>query len=85
MHTVLIECNEHTIKAQNSVKYLGLYLDNLLIDETVVNNNVQNVNARLKFLYRICSFLDEKFKEINMFSSTHSMPQTMLVHLGTLI
>ena len=55
-----IECNGHTIKAQNSVKYLGLDLGNLLTGETTVNNIVQKVNARLKFPERQCSFLDEK-------------------------
>ena len=58
-----IECNGHTIKAQNSVKYLELDLDNLLTGETIVNNIVQTVNARLKFLYRQCSFLDGKLRK----------------------
>ena len=49
-----IECNGHTIKAQRSVKYLGLSLDYQL------TGVVQNVNGRLKFLYRQCSFLEEK-------------------------
>ena len=56
----LIEKNGHTIKAQISVKYLGLDCDNLLTGETIVNNIVQKVNAVLKFLYKQCSFLDEK-------------------------
>ena len=42
-----IEYNRHTIKTQNSVKYLRLDLDNLLAGETIVNNIVQKVNARL--------------------------------------
>ena len=36
-----IECNGHTIKAQNSVKYPGLDLDNLLTSEKIVNNSVR--------------------------------------------
>ena len=58
-----IECNGHKIKAQNSVKYLGLNLDNQLSGEAIVNNIVQKVNARLKFLYRQCSFLEEKLRK----------------------
>ena len=57
-----IECNGHKIKAQNSVKYLGLNLENQLSGEAVGNNIVQKVNARLKFLYRQCSFLEEKLR-----------------------
>ena len=50
-----IECNGHTIKAQRSVKYLGLSLDYQLTGEAIVNSivqKVQKVNGRLKFLYR---------------------------------
>ena len=47
-----IECNGHTIKAQRSVKYLGLSLDYQLTGEAIVNSIMQKVNGRLKFLYR---------------------------------
>ena len=57
------ECNGHKIKAQNSVKYLGLNLDNQLSGKAIVNNIVQKVNARLKFLYWKCSFLEEKLRK----------------------
>ena len=58
-----IECNGHTIKAQRSVKYLGLNLDDQLSGEAIVNSIVQKVNGRLKFLYRQCSFLEEKLRK----------------------
>ena len=58
-----IECNGHTIKAQRSVKYLGLNLDDQLTGETIVNSIVKKVNGRLKFLYRQCSFLEEKLRK----------------------
>ena len=45
-----IECNGHTIKAQSSVKYLGLNFDDQLTGETIVNSIVKKVNGRLKFL-----------------------------------
>ena len=35
----LIECIGHTIKAQRSVKYLGLNLDDQLTGETIVTCN----------------------------------------------
>ena len=53
-------CNGHNIKAQNSVKYLGLNLDDQLSGEAIVNNIVQKVNTRLKDLERQFSFLEEK-------------------------
>ena len=58
-----IECNGHTIKAQRSVKYLGLSLNYQLTWEAIVNSIVQKINGRLKFLYRQCSFLEEKLRK----------------------
>ena len=58
-----VECNGHTIKAQRSVKYLGLTLDDQLTGEAIVNSIVQNVNGRVKFLYRQCNFLEEKLRK----------------------
>ena len=58
-----VECNGHTIKVQRSVKYLGLTLDNQLTGEAIVNSFVQNVNGRLKFLYKQCNFLEKKLRK----------------------
>ena len=53
---VSVEYNNHTIKAQRSLKYLGLTLDDQLTGEAIVNYIVQKVNGRLKILYRQCIF-----------------------------
>ena len=45
-----VEYNGHTIKAQRSVKYLGLTLDGQLTGEVIINSIVQKANGRLKFL-----------------------------------
>ena len=57
------ECNGHTIKAQRSVKYLGLTLYDQLTGEAIVNFIVPKVNGRRKFLYRQCDFLEEKLRK----------------------
>ena len=62
VHNFEIECNGHTIKAQSSVKYLGVNLDNLA-GETIANSIIGKANSRLKFLYRQCSCLDEKIRK----------------------
>ena len=77
-----IECNGHTIKAQRSVKYLGLNLDDQLSGEAIVNSIVQKVNGSLKFLYRQCSFLEENIGNQyarHLFNATWIMH----AHLGT--
>ena len=51
------------IKAQNTVRYLGLSLGNQLSGEAIVNNIVEKVNARLKVLYRQCLFLEETLRK----------------------
>ena len=56
VHNFEIECNGHTIKAQSSVKYLGVNLDNFLSGETIANSIIGKANTRLKFLYRQCSW-----------------------------
>ena len=63
VHNFEIECNGHTIKAQSSVKYLGVNLDNFLSGETIANSIIGKANSRLKFLYRQCSCLDEKIRK----------------------
>ena len=63
VHNFEIECNGHTIKAQSSVKYLGVNLDTFLSGETIANSIIGKANSRLKFLYRQCSCLDEKIRK----------------------
>ena len=55
-------CNNHVINATDHVKYLGVYIDNSLSGELIVDSVVQKVNSRLKFLYRQARFLDFKCK-----------------------
>ena len=43
-----VKCNGRTIKAQHSVKYLGLTLDDQLTGEAVVNSIVRKVNSCLE-------------------------------------
>ena len=59
-----------------------MYLDNQLSGEAVVNNIVQKVIAILKFLYRQCSFLEEKLEK-SACSALIQCHLDMFVHLGT--
>ena len=58
-----ITCNGHTIRAQNSVKYLGLHIDRFLSGEIIIDNIVKKVNSRLKFLYRQGKILSENSRK----------------------
>ena len=60
VHNFEIDCTGHTVKAQSSVKYLDVNLDNFLSGETIANSIIGEVNSRLKFLYMQCSCLGEK-------------------------
>lgn len=75
-----VECNGHSIKAQTSVKYLGVNLDNFLSGETIANGIIQKVNSRLKLLYRQCSLLNETTRK--SLCSAFSVIWTTHVHLG---
>ena len=47
-----VRCGDHNIASQETVKYFGLTIDNILPGEGIVNGIIQKVNSRLKFLYR---------------------------------
>ena len=47
-----VKCNNEVIKHVNSVKYLGLQIDNDLAGYNIVKGILKKVNSRLKFLYR---------------------------------
>ena len=47
-----VKCNNEVIKNVNSVKYLGLQIDNDLAGDNIVKGIVKKVNSRIKFLYR---------------------------------
>ena len=57
-----VTCNGHHIKSTNTVKYLGLIIDNNLSGDFIVDSIVKKVNNRLRFLYRQANFLDVKCK-----------------------
>jgi len=53
-----IDCSDHTLQSQESVKYLGHVLDNTLSGSSCVAGIIKNVNTRLKFFYRHSNVLD---------------------------
>ena len=53
-----VQCKDHIIKAQDSVKYLGFFIDNHMNCEKIVNSIIGKVNSRLKFLYRHAKYLN---------------------------
>ena len=53
-----VKCKEQFIKSQDSVRYLGLYIDKYISCEKKVNSIIGKVNSRLKFLYRNCRSLN---------------------------
>lgn len=55
-----VKCNDHLIKSTNSVKYLGVHIDNFLNCEQIVSNVIKKVDARLRFLYRNAKYLDTR-------------------------
>jgi hypothetical protein len=59
-----VTCNGHCIKGTNLVKYFGLYINSDLSGETIVNNIISKVNAKLKFLYGQSRLLDTKTKQL---------------------
>lgn len=61
--TFQVVCNNHTISSTNSVKYLGLNIDKFLSGEIIVQNIIQKINARLKFLYRQGRCLSENSRK----------------------
>ena len=65
-----VKCKEQVIKSQDSVIYLGLYIDKYMNCEKIVNSITGKVNSRLKFLYRNCK---------NLNSSTRLTLQTALI------
>jgi hypothetical protein len=59
-----ITCNNHTIEAQDSVKYLGSVLDKDLSAASIINGIVKKTNARLKFLYRHNNVLNSGLRKM---------------------
>merc|ERR1712055_984414 len=53
-----VRCGEEIIKHVNSVKYLGVQIDDNLGGSSIVSDLIRKVNNRLKFLYRYKNLLN---------------------------
>ena len=53
-----VKCGEIKVKNVNSVKYLGLQIDNNLSGTSVIEEIIKKCNTRLKFLYRYNDMLN---------------------------
>ena len=53
-----------TLVGQNSVKYLGVCIDQHVSGEAIANNIIQKSNSKLKFLYRQASCLNQNCRKI---------------------
>jgi len=58
-----ISYNGQTIKSQKCIKYLGITIDQTLSGDTMVNQVVNKVIGRLKFLYRHSSYLNQTLRK----------------------
>ena len=54
-----ITCNGSSIESKTSVKYLGVTIDQCLSFKSIARAIIKKSNARLKFLYRKQSFLNQ--------------------------
>ena len=59
-----ISCNGNLITPSNSVKYLGIVLDETLSGESIVCDILKKAGARLKFLYRHSNSLNRYTRKI---------------------
>ena len=58
-----VSCDGKVINPTNSVKYLGITLDEDLSGESVANSVIKKVCSRLSFLYRQGHFLNERTRK----------------------
>ena len=63
-----ISYNDQIIKAQNSIKYLGVTLDQCLSGDIMVNSILSKVSGKLKFLYRHSQYFNQKLRK-NLYSA----------------
>ena len=59
-----VNCNQHSIESQTTIKYLGSMLNNDLSGTSIVDNIVKKVNTRLKFMYRYSKCLNMDMKKL---------------------
>ncbi|XP_072047123.1 uncharacterized protein [Amphiura filiformis] len=53
----------HVIKSQESIKYLGVSINNTLSGESMVNSVIKKASGRLKFLYRHSHILNQTLRK----------------------
>ena len=58
-----ISYNDQIIKSQDSIKYLGVTLDQCLSGDNMFNSIMSKVNGRLKFLYRHSQYFNQKLRK----------------------
>ena len=58
-----VKCNNHIIKSQPKLKYLGIDIDQHLSGESTVNSIIKKVNSRLKFMYRKANCLSRETRK----------------------
>ena len=59
-----VECLGQTIKGQDSVKYLGVQIDQTVSGEDIANGIIQKANSRMKFMYRQSNCLNQNSRKI---------------------
>lgn len=59
-----ISFQDHKISSQNSVKYLGSFLDNDLSGKSMSEHIIKKASSRIKFLFRNQKFLDLKCRKL---------------------
>ena len=64
-----VRCGEEIIKHVNSVKYLGVQIDDDLSGTSIVKETIKKTNTRLKFLYRHKNMINFECKKNTLFSS----------------
>ena len=64
VETFEVRCGQEIIKHVNSVKYLGIEIDDDLSGSNIVKEIATKANARLKFLYRYKNMLDFECRKI---------------------
>ena len=67
-----VQCASHSIPAQESVKYLGIEIDQHVSGEKIAKCVLRKANARLKFLYRQGKYLNFDCRKLFMFCA-HSV------------
>ncbi len=63
INTFQISYKDQVIKAQDSIKYLGVTLDQYLSGDVMVTSVINKVNGKLKFLYRHAQYLNQKLRK----------------------